>query len=288
MSEAAVSHPLVSVCIPAFNSVATLKETVDSVLSQTFQNFEILLQDNASSDGTWEMMQAYASSDKRIHPQRNSTNLGMIGNWNEVFRRAKSDFVLLLSSDDCLLPTFLEVCVTELQKDTRLNAVTTDHWLFWSQGQRARKISLKTGVYQNHESTVLLKNPFSINFMLFNRQNLQALVGTQTAFRHYMTCDYDLHIRVALSGQPVKYINERLARYRLHENNLSKQRRRMTRQALLTVLMNKKQLNRRIPGIYQFTLLRFLARAMAFPLRRVSWDTRLMTLIVGRLMRGSK
>lgn len=281
-------QPLVSVCIPAYNSIATLKETVESVLSQTFQNFEILMQDNASNDGTWELMQSYAASDTRIHPQRNSTNLGMIGNWNEVFRRAKSDFILLLSSDDCLLPNFLEACVAELQRNPRLNAVTTDHWLFWSKGQRARRVKLATGIYENHEATVLLKNPFSINFMLFNRRNLQALVGDHTAFRHYMTCDYDLHIRVALSGQPVKYIDERLARYRLHENNLSRQRRRMTRQALLTVLMNKKQLSRRITSVYRFTLLRFLARAAVFPLRGVDWDKRLVSVVIGRLFRSVK
>lgn len=280
--------PKVSVCIPAYNAALTLKETVDSVLSQTFQDFEILLQDNSSTDETWAMMLAMAAKDERIKPVRNSTNLGMLGNWNCVFQRAHAEFVLLLSADDCLLPDFLRVGVQELVKDPLLVNISTDHWLFWSGGQRQRKLELATGTYLNHPSLILLKNPFSINFTLFRRTNLLEAFGDTKVFRHYMTCDYDLHIRIALSGKPVSYINQKLGRYRLHDGNLSKQRRRMTRQALLTVLCHKQALSRQIPWTYRFTLLRFLVRSVVFPLRGTAWDARLVGLALGRLTGGTR
>lgn len=278
--------PKVSVCIPAYNAESTLQETVDSVLSQTFQDFEILLQDNSSTDQTWQLMVAMAKQDARIKPIQNSSNLGMLGNWNSVFKRAESDYVLLLSADDCLMPEFLANGVRELTAHQDLVNVSTDHWLFSSNEQRRRKIRLRDGYYSNHEALILLKNPFSINFTLFNRNNLLNIIGDKPVFRHYMTCDYDLHIRIALSGSPVRYLNKKLARYRLHDGNLSKQRRRMTRQALLTVLSHKNAFLKSIPIVYHLTLLRFLGRTLAFPLRGVSWDDRLTKLILGHLLKG--
>ncbi len=282
-----VNQPLVSICIPAYNAAATLQETVDSILSQTFQNFEILLQDNASTDGTFQMMEAMAAKHPRIHPVRNDTNLGMLGNWNKVFSRAQSKYVLLLSADDCLMPEFLKICVAELEKDPTLVNVSVDHWLFCPGGQRARKIHLDDGTYSDHAALVLLKNPFSINFTLFNRTQLDAVVRPGAPFRHFMTCDYDLHIRVALSGRPVRYLDQKLARYRLHDANLSKQRRRMTRQAALTVLSHKQTLAAKFAAVYRITLLRFLARAVLFPLRGVAWDARFVRLLIGRFFRVS-
>jgi glycosyltransferase involved in cell wall biosynthesis len=280
--------PIVSICIPAYNAAATLKETVDSVLAQTFHDFEILLQDNASTDATWTIMQSMAIEDARIKPIRNETNLGMLGNWNKVFERATRKYVLLLSADDCLLPKFLETTIAELESNDTLVNVSVDHWLFWSGGHRKRKIHLAEGRYENHAALVLLKNPFSINFTLFNRELLNSIVKPGPPFRHFMTCDYDLHIRVALSGRPIRYLDQKLARYRLHDANLSKQRRRMTRQAALTVLSHKKMLSLKIGRVYRLTLLRFLARAILFPLRGVSWDSRFVGLLVGRIFRGPK
>jgi glycosyltransferase involved in cell wall biosynthesis len=277
----------VTICIPTYNAEKTLRETVESVLAQTYQDFEILLQDNASTDGTWQMMQDMAKRDSRIKPFRNDSNLGMIGNWNVVFERAKLPFTLLLSADDCLLPEFLEVTVRELKAEPTLINVSVDHWLFSDSHQRARKIQLNEGTYKNHADIVLLKNPFSINFTLFNRENLKQLIGARAPFRHFMTCDYDLHILIAISGRSVKYIDQKLARYRLHDANLSKQRKRMTRQAALTVLSHKQALESKFNFVYRLTLVRFLSRALLFPLRGVEWDARFVGLLVGRLIKGA-
>jgi glycosyltransferase involved in cell wall biosynthesis len=287
MILSAVTHPKVSICIPAYNSALTLRETVESVTSQTYQDFEILLQDNASTDSTWLIMQGMATRDPRIKAVRNDTNIGMLANWNEVFKRTNAKYVLLLSSDDCLLPEFLMTCVSELEKDSTLVNVSVDHWLFWDGGQRPRNIHVQEGTYRNHADLVMLKNPFSINFTLFNRVHLDAIVSPGPPFRHFMTCDYDLHLRVALSGRPVRYIDQRLARYRLHDSNLSRQRRRITRQAALALLGHKNALASRFGIVYRFTLCRFLARALLFPLRGVDWDTRFVHLLIGRILQGT-
>lgn len=287
MHSDATFKPDTSICIPAYNAEKTLKETVDSVLAQTYENFEILLQDNASTDDTWSMMLEMAKRDPRIKPLRNSSNLGMIGNWNVVFERAQLTYVLLLSADDCLLPEFLDTSVRELRNHPELINVSSDHWLSSSQGQRARRIHLHDGMYARHADLILLKNPFSINFTLFNRKNLQKIIGIKPPFRRFLTCDYDLHLRIALSGQSVKYIDRRLARYRLHDANLSKQRRRMTRQAALTVLSHKQALAAKYSLVYRITLLRFLARACVFPLRGVTWDSRFVSLLTRRLLSGT-
>ena len=77
--------PRVSVGMPVYNSEAYLREAVDSILSQSFADFELIISDNASTDSTEEICRAYASQDRRVRYLRSSVNIGANGNYNNVF-----------------------------------------------------------------------------------------------------------------------------------------------------------------------------------------------------------
>jgi len=88
----------ISVCIPTYNAAATVLESVNSILTQTLADFELVIVDNASSDGTFELLQSV--KDQRIKLYRNPRNLGCAGNLNICKSRASGEIIFFLCSDD--------------------------------------------------------------------------------------------------------------------------------------------------------------------------------------------
>jgi glycosyltransferase involved in cell wall biosynthesis len=99
-------EPLVSVCIPAYKAERFIAATIESVLAQTTDDWELVLVDDASPDATFEVATRYAG-DRRIRLERNAANLGPVGNWNYVVARARGRYVKVLCSDDLLYPSCL-------------------------------------------------------------------------------------------------------------------------------------------------------------------------------------
>lgn len=92
--------PLVTIAIPTYNRVEYLKQALASAQAQTYPNLEIIVSDNASSDGTQAFMERV--TDKRVRYTRQLDNLGMIANWNDCLNQASGKYFLLLSDDDLL------------------------------------------------------------------------------------------------------------------------------------------------------------------------------------------
>jgi len=99
-------EPLVSVITPAYNMGRFLPECIESVLAQTYRNFEYIIVDNCSTDGTPEIVERYARTDKRIHVYRNERLLEIIANHNRAFRliSSNSKYCKVVSADDWLFP----------------------------------------------------------------------------------------------------------------------------------------------------------------------------------------
>ncbi len=109
--------PRVSIGLPVYNGERFLREALDSVLSQTFQDFELIISDNASTDGTEQICRAYAAKDERIRYFRNEINLGAAKNFNRVIELSLGQYFKYLAADDAIEPQFLERCVTLLDND---------------------------------------------------------------------------------------------------------------------------------------------------------------------------
>jgi glycosyltransferase involved in cell wall biosynthesis len=98
--------PEVTVCLPAFNGEPYLGRAIASVLAQTFADFELVVVDDASTDGTAAAVGRIA--DPRLRSIRNETNLGQEANWNRALAEASGKYVKILPQDDVLYPTCLE------------------------------------------------------------------------------------------------------------------------------------------------------------------------------------
>jgi glycosyltransferase involved in cell wall biosynthesis len=110
-------NPLISVGIPAYNSDQYIRESIESILDQTYENFELIIADNASTDGTQVICEEFAARDRRVKYTRNEANIGASGNYNAVFNLSHGKYFKWASSNDYCAPTFLERCVNSLESD---------------------------------------------------------------------------------------------------------------------------------------------------------------------------
>jgi glycosyltransferase involved in cell wall biosynthesis len=92
--------PQVSIGMPVYNGGATIREALDSLLAQTFSDFELIISDNASTDNTEAICREYSAKDVRIRYVRQPTNIGLAPNFKFVLDQARSDFFLWAAADD--------------------------------------------------------------------------------------------------------------------------------------------------------------------------------------------
>jgi glycosyltransferase involved in cell wall biosynthesis len=112
--------PLVSIGIPTYSRAEKLERAVNSALSQTYANLEVVISDNASDDGTEDFCRALCARERRVRYLRSPTNLGPTANFNTVIDELRGDYAMLLSDDDWLDPDYVATCLTELRRSPGL------------------------------------------------------------------------------------------------------------------------------------------------------------------------
>ena len=105
--------------MPAYNSAEHIAQAIESLMSQTFGDIEIIVSDNASTDATQEIVQRFVAKDKRVRYVRQETNIGANGNYTFVANAARGEYCKWVSSSDWCAPTFLEKCLQLLDSDSR-------------------------------------------------------------------------------------------------------------------------------------------------------------------------
>jgi len=108
--------PRVSIALPVYNGADFLAETLDSLLGQTFVDFELIICDNASTDDTEAICRRYASADRRVFYRRNARNIGAAPNFNLAVSLARGEYFKWAAHDDICHPCYLERCVAELDR----------------------------------------------------------------------------------------------------------------------------------------------------------------------------
>ncbi|MBA2373732.1 MAG: glycosyltransferase family 2 protein [Chloroflexi bacterium] len=111
------SPPTLTIGVPVYNREKYLRAAVESVLGQSFDDFELIISDNASTDGTEAIGRALAAIDPRVTYRRNATNLGLSGNLNVLVPLARGRLFKWATSDDLLRPGYLERCVAAIDAD---------------------------------------------------------------------------------------------------------------------------------------------------------------------------
>lgn len=119
--------PRVSIGIPVYNAERFLARALDSLLAQDYKDFELIISDNASTDGTPAICRQYAASDPRIRYSCNAANIGAAANFNRVFSLSRGEYFAWAAYDDSWAPSFLRRCIAAL--DARADAVLAHTWV---------------------------------------------------------------------------------------------------------------------------------------------------------------
>lgn len=169
-------NTLVSILIPVYNRANLVGETIESARNQTYKNIEIVIVDNCSTDGTWELLQEFAQKDNRIRIFQNPENIGPVRNWKRCIDEAKGEYAKLLFSDDLIAENFIEETIKLFHNDVafviskiKVFGETKNHSLDNFNGL----IEIKVQKY--YESILLLGNykfPVSPGCALFRTKDL--------------------------------------------------------------------------------------------------------------------
>ena len=205
----------VSIGLPVFNGEKYLAHLIDSVLSQTFSDFELIISDNASTDRTQEMCLDYAIRDRRIIYSRNPENVGAAENANIVFRKARGRYFRWAGHDDVFAPDLLARCVTVLDAMPDIILCHTIVTTIDQHGKATGHIESSKGLAEHPHSRfhelILLNYHCDQIYGLIRSEVLQRT----NLFQNYTDCDRTLLAEVGLYGR-FYYVKEPLFFRRVH------------------------------------------------------------------------
>lgn len=221
--------PKISVIIPCFNAGAYIDEAVNSVLSQTFQDFEIIIIDDGSEDQTHEIVMSYVEKDHRFKYIRQE-NKGLSASRNKGLQNAKGEFIQFLDADDLLSSDKFENQIAAFRKNNHIDIIYSEYLCFGDHNINKRWIY----------SRVLIKDPPLKDLILNWERDLSIPIH---CFLFRMSCfvlwgqfdetlpnheDWDIQIRFANSGARYKIVPGRTALYRIREHSISRNLLEMT------------------------------------------------------------
>lgn len=213
---------LVSICIPSYNASRFIGETIKSVLDSTYNNLEIIVNDDASTDNTREIVEAF--DDERVRFYQNDTTMGVPGNWNKALEKASGEFVGLLNHDDMYGPFWLSFSVDVFEKHPHIGWVATAFHIIDADGKRLNNVSrfAKTGGISREEAFLCTGKLDGLGPGFIARRKILEEV------RYYdenagPSADNDLFIRLAARFPLLYSINPHHTAWRLHVDNLTHQ-----------------------------------------------------------------
>ncbi|MDR3409560.1 MAG: glycosyltransferase [Formivibrio sp.] len=219
--------PRVCICIPTYNAAATIRETLVSILSQTYSNISIIISDNASTDETLKIVELIA--DPRVVIHRNSKNIGGERNFTRCIELADGEYTAIFHADDVYESDMVEKQVNFLEKHTEIGAVLTAATRINATGKPFGVIGRFTD--EVHEASVL--NFKELVKAILRRSNFlicpSAMVRTHIykaeifSWRGDLFCssaDLDVWLRIA-SKHSIAILNEALMRYRVADAQFS-------------------------------------------------------------------
>lgn len=210
------NQPLISVIMPAYNAEKYIAESIESILNQTFRNFELIILDDASSDKTKEIVLSYAQNDSRIVYVEKQNNNGPATLRNEGISLSKGTFIALNDADDISEVTRFEKQISVFNEQP--NVGVCGSWML-NFGE-----NIEPYVFEAPEQPIDIKLTFLSFDCLANSSAMfrKSCVENIEYKKEYVPAeDYKLWSEVIVNHD-FYIIQEPLLRYRLHENNISK------------------------------------------------------------------
>lgn len=213
---------MVSIILPTYNGSKYIRESIESILQQTYENWELIIIDDCSKDDTPQIIAEYAKLDKRIRVYRNENNLRLPASLNKGFSLSKGDFLTWTSDDNKYKPNAIEVLQSKLTQNTNLGLVFSAMDYIDSEGV-VREVSQRV----EDKNEIYYKNIVMASFM-YTREAYEKTGDYDT--KRFLVEDYDYWLRI-VENFDFDYIAESLYFYRTHEGSLTETRNRQMLEA---------------------------------------------------------
>lgn len=226
-----MAQPFISICVPVYNGEAYLRECLDSCFSQDYSNFEVLVCDDGSNDGSLRLLNEYQVRYPQLKVFKNEKNLGLVGNWNRCVELAKGEWIKLVFQDDYLRKDALSEFAKQIKPNTQL-LVSKRHFVLPADADTEIK-NYYSSTVRTLENTCGIKSYYSaeeiskaamkhigMNFIaepslsLFRKSALNTVGAFQPLLKQI--CDLEFMLRLA-SRFGVVYIAEDLCYFRIHK-----------------------------------------------------------------------
>ena len=204
--------PLISIILSVFNGQDTISKSIESILSQSFNDFELLILDDSSSDNTFEIISNYDKFHENVHTFQNQKNIGLTKSLNSLILKSSSKFIGRQDADDISDKNRFEKQLFFIDKKN-LDGCTTRSRIIGS-----KKIIPGLSYYLPTRFVIDYKNPFIHGSLLIKREIIEAINFYDERF--YFSQDYKLMKDLLKNKYKVKILNEVLYNSNM-QNNLS-------------------------------------------------------------------
>lgn len=232
-----MSTDMVSVIIPNYNHASFLRQRIDSILNQTFQNFELIILDDCSTDNSKEIIEQYRTHPKVSRIVYNKTNSGSVfKQWEKGIGYSKGDYVLIAESDDYAEPTLLKTLYEAIISQPEIGLAYCDSYIVDENGKRDNKtfstfrkeilgLSKWEKSYVNNGREEIKENLLewctvnNASAVLFRKSVLETIQPFDLGFKYIG--DWYLYLKIC-NEYNIAFISEPLSNYRDHSANTFK------------------------------------------------------------------
>lgn len=214
--------PLISVVMSAYNAEQFLADAIESILNQTFRNFEFVIINDGSTDKTADILNKYKDRDSRIVLIDNGTNIGMAKSFNVGIRHSRGRFIARMDADDISAPTRFERQIEMFTSNEVLDVVSSWYSIIDINGEYVTQIK---GPCQNEEIKRVIYNNMNIPFchgsVTMKKESIEKVGLYREEFRYPYPEDYDLWLRLYENNSVFYVIPEYLYKYRVSPDSIS-------------------------------------------------------------------
>ena len=207
------NSPKVSVIMSVYNGEKYLKEAIESILNQSFKDFEFIVVDDGSTDKTPEILENYAKQDQRIKIITNSENIGLTKSLNKGIKVSKGEYIARMDDDDIAMPERIKKQIEFLEKNPNFGVVGCNVIIINETGNFVKNVVLPNNLMQ-----VLKKRNYLAHGSLVFQKAIIEQLGNYDEQMLYAQ-DYEMILRISKTFE-VGFISEFLYKLRVHKNTI--------------------------------------------------------------------
>lgn len=205
-------EPLVSIITPSYNSKDFIRETIESVLNQTYKNWEMLIVDDCSTDSSPEIIKKYIQKDSRIKYFKNEKNSGPAVSRNLGLDNSRGKYIAFLDSDDIWIDKKLQLQIEYIQKN-EVDLIHSNYKFCDKNGVAIKEI--KNDIKLNYKK-ILKSNQIKTSFLVLNKDILKDI-----RFKNMKHEDFAFFLDFLRNGNECFCIQEPLGKYRINSKSIS-------------------------------------------------------------------